>query len=116
MKQYTVKSIKGWGQGDMYSVTFEEANSEPVDLKLVGAAPQVGDVLTGRIEDYTTASGSARLKFVTQESITQEQQRQREISASWAIGLATQIAPDYEPQTIKATAEMILEIKKELLQ
>lgn len=115
MKLYTIKSVKKWGQDNIYSVTFEEANGEPTDFFDPPVEPRVGDKVPGNIEEYTTSTGSVRRKFVTQEAVKQEDRRQLEINTSWAIGLATQISPSYEPITIKETAKMLLDIKKELL-
>lgn len=116
MNEYTVKSIKAWGQGDMYSVTFEEHNNEPCDMKQIGAAPRVGDTVKGKIEDYVTASGSTRIRFVTAESMKQDELRQLEINTSWAITNALQICTDNTKENIKQHAQMLLDIKKELMQ
>jgi hypothetical protein len=115
MQNYTVKTIDAWGRGDMFSVTFVEASGEPVDFKCPGAVPKPGEVIMGKIEQYEARSGMTRNRFVTETAQKEEDHRQMEINTSWAISNALQIVTDYEKDQIKAAAEMLLEIKKELL-
>lgn len=110
---YKVRDFRLWkGTEDMGTLSLEGVG-EPVDYRYT-SIPIVGTTLVGVVQPYLSTSGATRYRFVTKEAKAVEDDKQLDISIAWAIGLAVQTSPSYDKDDIKAHADMLLQIKKEL--
>lgn len=110
MPKYTIKEAgKAWGDdGDMYSVTFEEHENEPVIIRSP-RQPKAGDTITGIIKP--TAKGKLML-----HPPFKLDRKQANITAQWAVGNAAPLCVDPfdNPKELYNKAEILFDTAMKL--
>ena len=104
---YTVKTFKFWGDDkDIASVTFDEANNEPIDFR-TSKEYKEGDTVEGEVKPYQTKEGKERLAFVPKG----QPETQDRILHTWSVGKAIDTAQDNtSPDELYALAEMYQQV------